>query len=241
MSSTSGEERKVTPRSAEEGPSESGAGQERKVSRRDFLGIALAAAVVLLVAGVAAVASSLVNPGFVPQETVTTTRTGSSVTTSASGFPRVKVANLSDLQVGKWVTFNYPLEETPNLLAKLGQKAEGGVGPDGDIVAYSQICQHLGCVVGYVSTGASPSCDSSYVASAPVGYCCCHGSAYDLTKGAAVLSGPSPRPVPQVILEVDSSTGDIYATGMTPPTIFGHDTGSSDVTQDLKGGTLVSG
>jgi hypothetical protein len=41
-----------------------------------------------------------------------------------------------------------------------------------------------------------------------------------------------------VILELDSSTGDIYATGMTPPTIYGYDTGSNDVLADLRGGTL---
>jgi arsenite oxidase small subunit len=150
------------------------------------------------------------------------------------------VGNISDLSGGKTVTFNYPLENTPNLLAKLGAKAEGGVGPDGDIVAFSQVCQHLGCVWGYVPTSGSPRCDNSYKAARPVGYCCCHGSVYDLAKGAEVLEGPSPRPQPQVALEFDSSSGDIFATGMGPPTIFGHDTGSNDVLNDLKGGTVVS-
>ena len=37
------------------------------------------------------------------------------------------------------ITFNYPLDDEPNIMVKLGQKAEGGVGPDGDIVAFSQI------------------------------------------------------------------------------------------------------
>jgi hypothetical protein len=61
-----------------------------------------------------------------------------------------------------------------------------------------------------------------------------------LAKGAKVIGGPSLRPQPQVILEFESSTGDIYATGMMPPTIFGHNTGSNDVLYDLQGGTLVS-
>ncbi len=73
-----------------------------------------------------------------------------------------------------------------------------------------------------------------------MGYCCCHGSQYDLLNGAAVIGGPAPRPVPSVILEVDSS-GNIYATGMNPPTIFGHNTGSSDVSADLQGGNLAGG
>jgi arsenite oxidase small subunit len=147
---------------------------------------------------------------------------------------------VSDLAGGKSVTFNYPLEETPNLLVKLGVKAQGGVGPDGDIVAFSQICQHLGCIYGFVAQGESPSCDSSYTASGPVGYCCCHGTAYDLVNGAKVIAGPAPRPAPQVILEYDTTQGDIYAVGMLPPTIFGHSTGSDNVLDDLQGGTLVS-
>ena len=149
------------------------------------------------------------------------------------------VANISDLAANKTLYFYYPLTDTPNMLVKLGTKATGGVGPDGDIVAFSQICQHLGCSIGYVGAGGSPACDSSYSAPGPEAYCCCHGTAYDLANGAKVLGGPAPRPVPQVILKVDSS-GNIYATGMTSPTIFGYNTGSSDVSADLTGGTVVS-
>jgi len=150
------------------------------------------------------------------------------------------IANLSDLVVSQPISFNYPLEETPNILLKLGVKATGGVGPDGDIVAYSAVCQHLGCIYGFLPPGASPKCDNSYKASGPVGYCCCHGSIFDLVNGATVLGGPSQRPVPQVTLQVDDS-GNIYAIGMGPPSIFGHNTGSNDVLNDLQGGTPVSG
>jgi arsenite oxidase small subunit len=151
------------------------------------------------------------------------------------------VANISDIASGAPISFNYPLEETPNLLVKLGVKAEGGVGPDGDIVAFSQFCQHLGCVYGYIPSGTSPACNSAYKASTPVGYCCCHGTIFDLVNGAKVLGGPSPRPVPQVILSFDAPTGNIYATGMGPPSVFGHSTGSNDPLNDLQGGTPVSG
>jgi arsenite oxidase small subunit len=235
-----------------------GNGKDNSESRRRFLKLSLAMGLILAVGGIASVARSLFSPaspepGPPPPATQTVTQTvtvGSASgptstatetsTSTASPFPRVKVANLSDLLGGQTVTFNYPLENTPNLLAKVGQKADGGVGPDGDIVAFSQVCQHLGCIWGYVPTNGSPKCDSSYKASGPVGYCCCHGSAYDLVTGATVILGPSPRPQPQVTLEFDSSTGDIYATGMGPPTIFGHNTGSNNVLDDLQGGTVVS-
>ena len=121
---------------------------------------------------------------------------------------------------------------------KLGQKAKGGIGPDGDIVAFSQICQHLGCLYAFQPTGSSPPCESSYKAPGPEGYCCCHGSIYDYANGGKVVGGPAPRPIPQVVIELDSD-GSIYATGMNPPSIFGHNTGSNDVSADLQGGNLV--
>ncbi|HII40659.1 MAG TPA: Rieske 2Fe-2S domain-containing protein [Thermoplasmata archaeon] len=134
--------------------------------------------------------------------------------------------------------FNYPLDTEPNVLVKLGQAATGGIGPDGDIVAFSLICQHLGCIWGFLPTGTSPPCNMGYKAPEPVGYCCCHGSVFDLTNAARVVGGPAPRPQPQVQLELDAS-GAIYAVGMGAPTIFGHNTGSSDVTADLQGGNPV--
>ena len=213
-------------------------------SRRNFLRVGLAFAAGLVILGVGAISQSLFAPAepFKPA-TTTTTQTASSgqetISPSTPGFPVIVVASLSDLEVNKPVYFYYPLTDTPNILVKLGTKAEGGVGPDGDIIAFSQTCQHLGCSIGYVATGGSPACDSSVVAAGPEGYCCCHGSSYDFVNGAKVLGGPAPRPLPQVILKVDSS-GNVYATGMTPPTIFGYDTGSNNVSADLTGGTIVS-
>jgi arsenite oxidase small subunit len=218
-------------------------------SRRNLLKIGVGLSAALVIGGAASITRLLINPG-VP-ETVATTQTSESTATASTAsqtlpppavpnFPVILVANLSDLKVGVPISFNYPLQETPNILVKLGVKAQGGVGPDGDIVGFSQVCQHLGCVYAFVETGSAPTCNSSYSATSPVGYCCCHGSIYDLVNGAKVLSGPAPRPEPMVILYFDSSTGNIFATGMTPPTIFGYDTGSNDVSADLQGGTLVS-
>lgn len=213
-------------------------------SRRDFLRVALASGAFLVTLAVASVARALLNPPTTPPPVVTSTSTKTTATSgtssSTSPFPNIRVGNLSDLAGGKTVTFNYPLEETPNILVKLGVKASGGVGPDGDIVAFSLFCQHLGCVYGFVPTGKSPDCDDTYKATSPVGYCCCHGSVFDLANGGKVLSDPAPRPVPQVVLSFDTGSGDIFATGMLPPSIFGHSTGSNNVLDDLQGGTLVS-
>ncbi|HVP22971.1 MAG TPA: arsenate reductase (azurin) small subunit [Conexivisphaerales archaeon] len=213
--------------------------QRPMAQRRSFLRASFALALVAVFGSIGAIAKSLVIPSASPP-TPGSSSTGSGATPASLTFPKVRVANLSDLASGKPITFNYPLQEAPNLLVKLGVKAQGGVGPEGDIVAFSQVCQHLGCIYGYVPAGATPACDNTYRATGPVGYCCCHGSVFDLTAGATVLDGPAERPQPQVVLQYDASTGDLYATGMTPPSIFGHATGSNDVTKDLQGGTLVS-
>lgn len=206
------------------------ASDPKKESKRNFLKFAMAFSTLLAVGGIAAALKSITNPA--PSAAGTTGPSGS------RQFPRVQVAQLNALTIGQPIVFNYPLDNEPNILVKLGTKAEGGVGPDGDIVAFSSICQHLGCIFGYQAPGSSPACNPAYKADRPVGYCCCHGTVYDLVNKAAVVSGPSPRPQPQVLLEVDPS-GNIFATGMGPPTIFGHDTGSNDVSGDLQGGNPV--
>ncbi len=213
-------------------------------SRRNLLKAGVGFGAILVVGGVASVARSLINPGIPETSSTTQTETTSSGASGAPpaatpNFPVIQVANVKDIQESVPISFYYPLTDQPNMLIKLGVKAQGGVGPDGDIIAFSQICQHLGCLYAFVETGSSPACNSSYKASGPIGYCCCHGSRYDLTEGAKVIGGPAPRPVPQVILYYDATTGNIWATGMTPPTVFGFDTGSSDVSQDLVGGTAV--
>ena len=240
------------------------------ITRRHLLKACLAAASVLVAAGVAAVTRSIAPPANTPQvegvspaspqtvtQTVTVTaqaagnqtstaQTSSTTATSttqstSSPFPRFMVTNISAVTPTQAIFFNYPLEETASILVKVGVKSPGGVGPDGDIVAFSQVCQHLGCIYSFVPSGASPPCDNTFKAPSPMGYCCCHGSEFDLTDGGKVLGGPSPRPVPQVTLEFDASSGNIYAVGMGPPSIFGHDTGSNDVLADLQGGTPVAG
>jgi arsenite oxidase small subunit len=189
--------------------------EEFDTSRRDFLKVAMTMSAILAFGGIGTVLKAISNPAAPGA-------TGSLI------FPRVQIADKT-LTVNQPVYFNYPLDNTPNFLVKLGQKAVGGVGPDQDIVAFSEICQHLGCDVAYQSQGQS---------GGPVGACHCHGSVFDLLQSAKVIDGPSPRPLPQVLLEVDSA-GNVFAKGMGPPTIFGHNTGSNDVSADLQGGNIV--
>lgn len=184
--------------------------EEVDTSRRDFLKVAMTLSALLAFGGIGTVLKAISNPA------PSVTATSSSLT-----FPRIMVSN-ETISVNQPVYFYYPLDNTPNFLVKLGQKAAGGIGPNQDIVAFSQICQHLGCNVAYQATGNM---------GGPAGVCPCHGSVFDLLQSARVASGPSPLPLPQVQLDVDAS-GNIFAVGMGPPTIFGH-------TSDLQGGNIV--
>jgi Rieske Fe-S protein len=128
--------------------------------------------------------------------------------------------------------FYYPLRNEPNFLLNLSplvtSPVPGGIGPNGSIVAYSAICQHLGCpapAIAYYPPGICPN-------NTPGGktfyiHCSCHGSTYDAANAAANLTGPAVLPLPQVILMAAASgpqAGQVFATGMTPgsPAVNGH-------------------
>jgi len=188
----------------------SGEGEVDEGRRRFIKAVGLASGFIAL-GGVTAVLKAVKGPITVPP------------------WPRVRVANIADLKTGGDFSFNYPLETTPNLVLKLGRGVEGGVGPDGDIVAFSQICQHMGCTVQWKAERGRIECP-------------CHAAFYDPLEGAKVVGGPSLYPLPRVKLEYEASTGDIYAVGMGPPVVFGYGPpGSDDVDIVLIGGKLVSG
>ena len=127
------------------------------------------------------------------------------------------------------LTFNYPLVNEPNFFLNLAPGPSGvgatnvlnGVGPQKSLVAFSAICQHLGCpapAIHYYPSGTCPQTPggkSFYI------HCTCHGSTYDVTNGAAILTGPTVFPLPQVIL-YEAPDGTIFATGMTGPPVNGH-------------------
>ena len=58
----------------------------------------------------------------------------------------------------------------------------------GDFVPYSAICTHQGCKVAY--QGGQLACP-------------CHGSVFDPARGAEVVAGPAPRPLPEIPVKVD--------------------------------------
>jgi len=154
--------------------------------------------------------------------------------------------------------FNYPLTNEPNFLINLGDEnnqpvqvpqAEvtvpadgskyvfpGGVGPNKSIVAYSAICQHLGCKYPelHFYPPNYPPAETLNGPMTKVIHCSCHGSTYDPYVGGAVVTGPTVYPLPSVVLQWDSSSDELYATRMVGPVIYGH-------SSDLVGGNPPSG
>jgi Rieske Fe-S protein len=124
------------------------------------------------------------------------------------------------------ILFNYPLTNEPNMLLNLGVAAPNGAGPKQNLVAFSAICQHLGCVPPYISYYPAGACPSFHGGN-PIIHCICHGSTYDpLTEasggGASILTGPAQLPLPQVVLDWDSTTDYLYAVGVLGPPVRGH-------------------
>ena len=135
------------------------------------------------------------------------------------------------------IVFNYPLSDEPNMLIQLPNSAPGGVGPNQSLVAFSAICQHLGCAPPYISYYPAGTCPSFNGGKAFI-HCVCHGSSYDPSSsasggGAVILSGPTQSPLPQVTLMWDQTTDYLYAVGMVGPPVKGH-------TSTLVGGTAVT-
>jgi nitrite reductase/ring-hydroxylating ferredoxin subunit len=58
---------------------------------------------------------------------------------------------------------------------------------NGDFVAYSAICTHQACKVAYQDGNLA---------------CPCHGSVFDPADGAAVVTGPAQRPLPEIPVKV---------------------------------------
>lgn len=118
-------------------------------------------------------------------------------------YPRSMIAKSSDLVEGEPVDFQYPLEAQTNLLVRLGAPATGGVGPAGDIVAFSYLCSHMGC----------PLTGTYNQEHKMLGPCPCHYSRFDLSKGGVLILGQATQTLPQIVLETQGE--DIYATGVT--------------------------
>jgi Rieske Fe-S protein len=136
--------------------------------------------------------------------------------------------------------FSYPLTNEPNFFLNLAPATSGGpgatnvyggVGPTNSIVAYSAVCQHLGCPAPAISYYPPGACTQTFNTKTTKGlsfyiHCSCHGSTYDVTDQASNLTGPAVLHLPQVTLmwKDPGAGGDdtIWAVGEQGPPVNGH-------------------
>ena len=180
------------------------------MTRREFLLIGAAGGAVAAV-GVIIPLSRDSNGGSAAVEPngSTTTTTATLPPAAVVGFfPKLRVASLSDIGPNDPVKFEYPLQGQHNVLVKLDTPVATGVGPDEDIVAFSSLCTHMGCLV--------ENYQPEYRALGP---CPCHFSTFDLAANGQASLGQATENLPQVVLSVEGD--DIYATGVLR-LVYGH-------------------
>jgi Rieske Fe-S protein len=174
-------------------------------------------------------------------------------TVGISSFPRTQLIDVDgspltvtrveseyNVTTSSLFLFNYPLRNEPNFLLNLGPangqppsasnpgawNVPGGVGTHSSIVAFSAICQHLGCPAPAIAFYPPGTCSKTFPTPASSAqpfyiHCSCHGSTYDPANSASNLTGPAVLPLPQVVLDVDAS-GNIFAVGENGPPVNGH-------------------
>lgn len=103
-----------------------------------------------------------------------------------------RIVALDDVEVGGTYLFRYPHDDEPAILLRTGED---------EVVAFSQKCTHLGCVV-------------YYEAEHDVLECPCHEGFFDARTGG-VVAGPPERPLPRIITEIRD--GEIWAVGYEVP------------------------
>ena len=161
--------------------------RRRALNRRDFLkvsggAVAGAAGVPAVVTGGALAAAS-----------------GDALAESAQ-YPVIDIARLSDLAPGAIVPFTYPDDASPAMLLRLNASADGGIGDDASVVAYSILCTHKGCPV-------------SYKAERGLLICPCHWSTFDPAKQGALVIGQASTSLPRIELALND--GMVQAVGVS--------------------------
>ncbi|KAI3610886.1 Arsenite oxidase small subunit precursor (plasmid) [Cupriavidus necator H850] len=116
-------------------------------------------------------------------------------------YPRKSLAQLGRMALNTPVSFTYPDAASPCIAVKLGSRVPGGVGPEGDIVAYSAMCTHMGCPVAYEPATKTFKCP-------------CHYSIFDAEKAGQMVAGQATENLPRVRLTYDEKSGTVSAVGL---------------------------
>jgi Rieske Fe-S protein len=162
---------------------------EERFSRKKFirlgtaLGVGAAGASIIAACGGGGEASkeSDEDPGAVGGATQATQGNGETVAQVAEGGT---IARESDVSPGTALEFTDEETAQPAVLVHLDS---------GDFAAYSAVCTHRQCTVGYSNPNLA---------------CPCHGSVFDPANHGAVVNGPATQPLPEIPIQVRN--GEVY-------------------------------
>jgi thiosulfate dehydrogenase [quinone] large subunit len=175
-----------------------GQAEQRLLARRSFVRGIGAAMALLISGGLIGGIAKLLAPTRVAGDAATVPTPGSAAGTGDGGTaaPRgaVLLGNVKTLPANRARPYTDPRTGDPALLIHLS---------GGRFVAYSAVCTHAGCSVGYDAARAQLVCP-------------CHGSVYDPGHGAKVVAGPAPLPLAALPLRVDAQ-GNAYTAGKPSP------------------------
>jgi len=104
-------------------------------------------------------------------------------------YPPVKIEGAERVMPGSFLYFSYPKPSDPAVLLR---------NMEGQYLAYSRKCAHLGCSVDFDKAQRCLTCP-------------CHRGVYDARTGY-VIYGPPPKPLDQIVLQVRAG-GEIWAVG----------------------------
>lgn len=150
---------------------------EERISRKKF--IRLGAAIGVSVAG-ASVVAGCGGGGSDSGGSASTSSSGSGATSGGTTEMASGGAIAQASEVPKNSAKKFTDSGNPAVLVHL---------ESGDFVAYSAVCTHQQCTVAYQKQSSQLACP-------------CHGSIFDPSKNAQVVSGPAPSPLPEIPIKV---------------------------------------
>lgn len=116
-------------------------------------------------------------------------------------YPKKAVGKARGMPMNQAVPFSYPDASSPCVAIKIGNAVPGGVGPNGDIVAFSSLCTHMGCPVAYEGGTKTFKCG-------------CHFSVFDPEMGGQMVCGQATEDLPKIRLQYDAKTDSVTAVGV---------------------------
>jgi arsenite oxidase small subunit len=117
-------------------------------------------------------------------------------------YPNKVVGKARGMAINQVINFSYPDASSPCYAIRMGTPVDGGVGPDGDIVAYSALCTHMGIPLAYDSAARVFKCSGHY-------------SMFDPEKNGQMVCGQATEELPKIVLQYDAKTDSVHAMGVS--------------------------